>query len=89
MGRPKSVEVLHPLQKIKILVFNCFYLQYHRIYCSYIVLFELNYAAYTFFIDDTIHQLTSLLLRFFTSSTLGRGYPSEIAVSQYSGKRGE
>lgn len=36
LGEPKSVEVLHPLQKIKILVFTCFYLQYHRIYCSYI-----------------------------------------------------
>lgn len=33
---PKFAEVLHPLQKIKILVFTCFYLQYHRIYCSYI-----------------------------------------------------
>ena len=32
----KSVEGLHPLQKIKILDFTCFYLQYHRIYCSYI-----------------------------------------------------
>ena len=64
LGEPKSVQVLHPLQKIKILVFTCFYLQYHRIYCSYIVLFELNYAVCTFFIDDTILQLTSLLLRF-------------------------
>ena len=36
LGEPKSAEVLHPLQKIKILVFTCFYLQYHRIYCSYI-----------------------------------------------------
>ena len=36
LGEPKFAEVLHPLQKIKILVFTCFYLQYHRIYCSYI-----------------------------------------------------
>ena len=36
VGEPKSVEVLHPLQKTKILVFTCFYLQYHWIYRGYI-----------------------------------------------------
>ena len=36
VGEPKSVEVLHPLQKIKILVFTCFYLQYHWTYRGYI-----------------------------------------------------
>ena len=78
LGEPKSVQVLHPLQKIKILVFTCFYLQYHRIYCSYIVLFELNYAVCTFFIDDTILQLTSLLLRFLLVSSWVEGIHSKL-----------
>ena len=75
LGEPKPVQVL---QKIKILVFTCFYLQYDRIYCSYIVLFELNYAAYTFFIDDTILQLTSLLLKFLLVSPCVEGIHSKL-----------